>query len=119
MNADQFRRLALSCPGAAEGQHMGHPDFRANGRIFATLDDDETIGMVKLPGERQDKVVQEHPEIFSPCKGAWGAAGATRVQIGAASVRILRPIMAAACAQVAQAKPPRRKPTRPTPRKRT
>ena len=34
---DLFRSLALSLPGAAESAHCGHPDFRVNGRIFATL----------------------------------------------------------------------------------
>ena len=34
---DTFRRLALALPGAVESSHMGAPDFRINGRIFATL----------------------------------------------------------------------------------
>lgn len=37
LTPDAFRRLALDLPGAIESAHMGHPDFRANGRIFATL----------------------------------------------------------------------------------
>jgi hypothetical protein len=37
MTADEFRELALSFAGATEGAHMRHPDFRAHGRIFATL----------------------------------------------------------------------------------
>jgi hypothetical protein len=37
MNVGAFRRIALSLEGAEEGSHMGHPDFRVNGRIFATL----------------------------------------------------------------------------------
>ena len=34
---DLFRRIALSLPGTAESSHMDHPDFRLEGRIFATL----------------------------------------------------------------------------------
>ena len=34
---DDFRRIALSFPGAEEGGHMGHADFRVGGKIFATL----------------------------------------------------------------------------------
>ena len=34
--------------GAVEGAHMGHPDFRAHGKIFATLHPDLQTGMVKL-----------------------------------------------------------------------
>ena len=37
MTAAQFRKIALSFPEAVEAAHMGHPDFRVGGRIFATL----------------------------------------------------------------------------------
>ena len=37
MTAREFRRIALSLPQASEAAHMGHPDFRVGGRIFATL----------------------------------------------------------------------------------
>ena len=36
--------------GAVEGAHMGHPDFRVNARIFATIHPDQQFGMVKLTG---------------------------------------------------------------------
>ena len=42
MTADAFREIALAFDGAVEEHaHMGHPDFRANGRIFAGLHGDE------------------------------------------------------------------------------
>jgi hypothetical protein len=37
MNIHDFRRIALSLEGAEESAHMGSPDFRVGGRIFATL----------------------------------------------------------------------------------
>ena len=37
MTAEQFRQMALALPEATELAHMHHPDFRVNGRIFATL----------------------------------------------------------------------------------
>jgi len=37
MTAAEFRRFALSLPDAIEASHMGHPDFRVGGKIFATL----------------------------------------------------------------------------------
>ncbi|MBV8820720.1 MAG: MmcQ/YjbR family DNA-binding protein, partial [Acidobacteriaceae bacterium] len=37
MTVDDFRRIALSLPGAEESSHMGAADFRVGGRIFATL----------------------------------------------------------------------------------
>jgi hypothetical protein len=42
MTVDEFRSLALGFPGTVESAHMNHPDFRAGGRIFATLGPDET-----------------------------------------------------------------------------
>ena len=37
MTVDDFRRIALRLEGAEEKSHMGQPDFRVGGRIFATL----------------------------------------------------------------------------------
>lgn len=37
MTAADFRRIALSFEGAAEGARMGVADFRVGGRVFATL----------------------------------------------------------------------------------
>ena len=53
MKAKQFRRIALGMKDAIEGAHMGHPDFRANSRIFATLHHDRQWGMVKLTPDQQ------------------------------------------------------------------
>src|SRR5262249_44415753 len=50
MTPASFKRIALGLPGAIEGRHMGHADFRVNGKVFATLGwPDSTFGMVKLP----------------------------------------------------------------------
>jgi hypothetical protein len=79
---DLFRRLALSLPGAIEGSHMGHPDFRLNGRIFATLSAEEKgCGMVKLTVEQQQDFVTEQPQAFSPVQGGWGRMGCTFVHL--------------------------------------
>jgi hypothetical protein len=78
-----FRRIALGMTGSSEGAHMGHPDFRANGRIFATLHADDQFGMVKLTLEQQRRFVREHPGVFSPENGAWGRQGCTRVRLDA------------------------------------
>ena len=84
MTADQFRRLALSLPEATESAHMGHPDFRVKGKIFATLDYPEPgWGMVKLTPEQQAELVQAEPDVFEPCAGAWGARGCTNVRLRA------------------------------------
>lgn len=48
MTAQEFRELALGLPEAIESGHMGHPDFRVRGKIFATLGPKEAWGMAKL-----------------------------------------------------------------------
>lgn len=84
MKPEDFRRIALSMTDAIEGAHMGHPDFRANGRIFATLATDNRQGMVKLTPEQQAGYVRDAPETFVPAKGAWGLQGCTMVQLKSA-----------------------------------
>ena len=37
MDANDFRRIALSFEGAEDSSHRGEPDFRVCGKIFATL----------------------------------------------------------------------------------
>jgi len=65
---------------------MGHPDFRAGGKkIFATLNADETRGMVSLTPEQQREMIREYPEMFVPASGAWGVQGATMVELRQAS----------------------------------
>jgi hypothetical protein len=81
---NQFRRIALGMSGAVEGSHMAHPDFRANGKIFATLYPDNKSGMVKLTPEQQEAFMRENPAMFSPASGAWGRQGCTTVALAAA-----------------------------------
>jgi YjbR protein len=90
MGPEAFRKLALSLPGAEEREHMDHPDFRADGHIFATLGyPDEKWAMVKLTPEQQAEFVQKEPEVFNPVKGKWGLRGATQIRLkGAASTGV-------------------------------
>jgi hypothetical protein len=90
MTAAEFRELALSFEGASEGQHMKHPDFRAHGRIFATLGyPDAEWGMVKLSPDDQAYFVAAYPQAFRPVKGAWGLQGSTNVRLDASQTNIL------------------------------
>ena len=77
--AKDFRRIALAMRDTAESAHMNHPDFRVNGRIFATLTQDESRGMVVLTPDQQQTFVRRYPDAFVPESGAWGRAGCTRV----------------------------------------
>ena len=73
--------MALGLQGVVEQSHMDHPDFRAFGRIFATLTHDETRGMVSLTPDQQARVLADHPGMFVPAAGAWGRGGSTMVEL--------------------------------------
>ena len=79
--AERFRRIALGLEGASEGAHMGHPDFRVDKRIFASLHTDNRFGMVKLTPEQQAAFLENHRGSFGPEAGAWGRSGCTRVTL--------------------------------------
>jgi len=90
MNAADFRRIALSFEGAEEGSHMGAPDFRVGGRIFATLaSQDQGYGNLMLTPEQQADFVRELPEVFLPIKGGWGRMGATHIRLAKANEEVL------------------------------
>jgi hypothetical protein len=80
MTPDSFRSLALRLPEVVEMAHMGHPDFRVGGKIFATLGYPKPgWAMVGLTPEDQDVFVKMHSKAFVPVKGKWGEQGATNV----------------------------------------
>ncbi|HWZ31812.1 MAG TPA: MmcQ/YjbR family DNA-binding protein [Bryobacteraceae bacterium] len=97
MTAADFRKLALSFPDTIESAHMGHADFRARGKIFATFPKpDEKIGMVKLNPEQQAMFVKDEPAMFEPVAGGWGKGGATVVKLKSATKTEIRRAMEAA-----------------------
>src|ERR1700743_3878743 len=80
MNTADFRRIALSLEGAEEGSHMGSPDFRVDGRIFATLAaQSQGYGNLMLTPEQQSDFIEERPDLFVPVAGGWGRVGATHI----------------------------------------
>ena len=90
MTGEHFRDLALNLDGAVEQSHMRHPDFRVNGRIFATLTADEREGVVMLPPAEQQQLIDEHPATFRPAAGAWGRQGCTVVHLATANSRAVK-----------------------------
>lgn len=97
MTADQFRAIALSLPDTAESSHMDHPDFRVQGKIFATLGyPSREWGVVNLTPDDQSYFCRAEPDAFEPVKGAWGRAGSTQVLLKRARVRAVRATLTAA-----------------------
>jgi hypothetical protein len=90
MNVADFRRIALSLPGAEESSHKGQPDFRVDGRIFATLaSTKQGYGNLMLTLEQQSAFVEEMPEVFLPIPGGWGRMGMTHIRLAEASEDVL------------------------------
>jgi hypothetical protein len=84
MTSSAFRRVVLGLQGVTEGSHMGHPDFRAaNGRIFSSLVEDETVATVKLTADQQKDFLRDAPTAFEPAAGAWGRSGWTMITLRA------------------------------------
>ncbi len=97
MDIDDFRRIALSLEDVEESSHMGSPDFRVGGRIFATLAaQDLGYGNLMLTPEQQAAFVEEMPDVFVPVKGGWGRNGATHVVLAKANEDLLRGALHAA-----------------------
>jgi hypothetical protein len=101
MNSRDFRRIALALPGTVESAHMGHPDFRVGGKIFASLGPDEDWAMVKLTPAEQKSFIAAAAGPFQPANGAWGRRGCTIVRLCDADASMVRQAVACAWQNVA------------------
>jgi len=113
MTGGEFRKLALSLAGAVEQSHMGHPDFRSGGKIFASLGPDEDWAMIKLTPEEQASFLAAQPSVFAPASGAWGRRGCTIVQLKAAKKSLVKEAVQMAWASLAQTPPKKASPKKP------
>ena len=97
MNTADFRRIALSLDGAVEGSHMGAPDFRVGGRIFATLaSQKQGYGNLMLTPEQQAEFIEAQPAMFLPIAGGWGRMGMTHIRLAEADEDVLSGALRAA-----------------------
>lgn len=104
VTADEFRNLALSLPETVEKSHVGHPDFRVGGKIFATISPDDKKGMVKLTVEQQALFVRGEPDVFVPVNGGWGRRGATFMLLAMANAASARQALTEAWRNIAPEK---------------
>ena len=105
MTPDEFREIALGFPEAEERSHMGHPDFRVRGKIFATLGYPDTEhGMAALLPAEQQELLRIEPASFKPAAGVWGVRGATIITLATADEDNVREALAAAWRKIAPKK---------------
>lgn len=62
--ADDVRKIALSLPETTEKVAWSMPTFRVEGKMYATLPEDETSIAVKCPKEERDELVLAEPGKF-------------------------------------------------------
>jgi hypothetical protein len=94
MTIDDFRRVALSMPGAEELSGMGYPNFRAERKSFATIEDD--VAILRLSQHQQARLIATAPEMFAPASSGWGRLGSTIVRLEAAEEAEVRDAVATA-----------------------
>ena len=92
--AAQARRIFLEQPQAEESAHMGHPDFRVNGKIFATLTPDGKTAMVRPSIADQTAALQVSPEALT--LKYWGKMPYLEVELRRADLGLLRALARAA-----------------------
>lgn len=102
MTEDEFRALALAQPEAVESSHVGHADFRVDGKIFAGFPK-PGVGSLKLQPEEQEVAMAISPAFF-PAAGAWGRQGWTKVDLATVDADFLAAMMVKARANVARKK---------------
>jgi len=119
MTAADFRRIALSFEDTEESFHMGSPDFRVGGHIFATLaSQKEGYGNLMLTPELQEAFIADQPEMFLPISGGWGRMGMTHIRLVASTKDVLTGALRAAYNLRREKNAASRKPAKST-RKRT
>jgi hypothetical protein len=101
MTIDDFRRIALSMPGAQELTGMGYPNFCVGRNSFATIEDSTAV--LRLTRDQQAALVATAPEMFAPASSGWGRLGRTIVRLDAVDEAMLRDALATAWRNVTQA----------------
>ena len=104
----EFRFLALSFPGATESPHFKKRSLRINGKIFATLDEQQKIAVVKLTSIDQSAFCAFDTAVIRPVSGAWGRQGWTHVDLTAVRKSTLADALSSAVATITAHRPPKK-----------
>lgn len=62
--ADKVRELVARLPETVEGAHHGHPDFRVQKKIFATLSEAEDRAALRLSQLEARELARSRPTAF-------------------------------------------------------
>lgn len=78
---NQFKKLALSLPGASEEPHFEKTSFRVKKKIFATLSEENSMGVVKLSEIDQSVFSAFDRSVIFPVDNKWGKQGWTAINL--------------------------------------
>lgn len=81
VDIETFRQTALSFAGATEQPHFDKVSFRANKKIFATLDVKSHRGCIKLSEVDQSVFSAFDKTIIFPVANKWGKQGWTNIDL--------------------------------------
>ena len=81
INIETFRKLALAFEEAEEAPHFEKTSFRANKKIFATLDVSKSVAVVKFSPADQSVFCLIDPAVIYPVPGKWGLQGWTKIEL--------------------------------------
>ncbi|MFA6085842.1 MmcQ/YjbR family DNA-binding protein [Mucilaginibacter sp.] len=81
VDAEIFRRIALSLPEVTEAPHFEKASFRVNKKIFATLNVKNNMATVKLSAIDQDVFSAFDNTVIYPVPNKWGKQGWTNINL--------------------------------------
>ena len=91
-----FRQLALSFADVIEAPHFDKAAFKANKKIFATLQEEKNIAMIKLSPADQYVFCSADKSAIYPVPGGWGLKGATYIDLKKVKKALLKEMLAIA-----------------------
>jgi hypothetical protein len=104
VSIDTLRQIALSFPETDEHPHFDRKAFRVRKKIFASLDEEKKITMVKLSLEDQSVFCSFDKKIIYPVPGGWGLKGATYIDLRKVKRSMLKDALTVAYCTVAPPK---------------
>jgi predicted DNA-binding protein (MmcQ/YjbR family) len=100
INNEEFRKIACAFPDVEELPHFEKTSFRIKKKIFATLNEKENRGCVKLSENDQYIFSQNEAGAVYPVPNKWGLQGWTNIDLNKASKKLLKEILKTAYKEV-------------------
>lgn len=101
---EEFIKIAVSFPEVEESPHFEKRSFRIRKKIFATLNENENRGCVKLSESDQYIFSRNESGAVRPVPNKWGLQGWTNIDLKSISKRLLKEILKTSYSEIAKKK---------------